>query len=204
MRGSVVKRLFLVGLIVCLALLVFLFARRSVVDQMALENEYPRKNMTLTLRREDGGVIRVDGEGKLYADDMKALLKAAGISSRRVEDIIVGDGITEIGYGVFMRQGNLKTLKLGRSVAQARPGALKSCDSLEWLYLPSGLRDIGAGFLYDCEKCRVVTDAQPGDVPGLDNLQEDGRVFAGVDSFETLQARVEDADSLPDALALWW
>jgi len=204
MRGSVVKRLFLIGLIVCLALLVFLFARRSVVVQMALENEFPRKNMTLSLHREDGGVIRVDGEGKLYADDMKALLKAAGISARRVEDIIVGDGITEIGYGVFMRQGNLKTLKLGRGIAQARPGALKNCASLEWLYLPSGLRDIGAGFLFDCEKCRVVTDAKPEDLPPLDNVGEADRVFAGVDSYETLRARVDGAAELPDALVLWW
>ena len=160
--------------------------------------------MALSLSRGKDGVIRVEGEGKLYANDLKAMLRAEGIHSSDVRDIIVGDGITEIGYRTFHHLKYLETLKLGGSVARISPGALKYCTSLKWLFLPSGLRDIGAGFLLGCDDCRVVTDAVPEAVPALENVKEAERIIAGVDSVDALRAVVGTGMKLPDALSKWW
>ena len=59
MRGNGAKRVFLVALAACFALLCVLFARRSVDGWMAIEREYPRSNMALSLSRGKGGVIRI-------------------------------------------------------------------------------------------------------------------------------------------------
>ena len=204
MRDSRAKRIFFIALAVCFALITFLFARRSVDAQMAIEREYPRVNRSLSLDDGAGGVIRVEGEGKLYADDLKAMLKTAGISSKSVKHVIVGDEITEIGYMAFYHLKTLKTLKLGAGVVRVTPGALKSCASLEWLYFPAGLKDIGQDFLYGCDDCRVVSDAPAEALPPMENVGDSARVFAGVDSYEALRKRVGKEISLPKALARWW
>ena len=203
MRDNRAKRVFLVLLAACFALLFALFARRSVDGEMAIEREYPRNNMVLLLSREKDGVLRIDGEGKLSVNDLKAMLKSADIHTGEVKDVIVGDGIEEIGYKVFYHMKSLETLKLGRSVARVAPGALNYCESLEWLYLPSAAKEIGAGFLHDCEKCRVVTEARSEDLPPLENVAPE-RIIAGVDSFEGLRFAMDDDADLPEVLARWW
>lgn len=203
MKENGAKRVFLVTLAVCFALLIVLFARRSVDREVAFEREYPRNNMTLSLSRDKDGVIRVDGEGKLYAKDLKAMLKAAGIHSSEVRDVIVGDGVSEIGYKAFYHMKTMQTLKLGDSVVRIAPGALNHCASLEWLYLPSGAEEIGAGFLYACDQCRVVTDARPEALPQLDNVDSQ-RVVGGVDSLDALRSALDEDAVLPEALERWW
>lgn len=203
MRGNGAKRVFLVALAACFALLCVLFARRSVDGWMAIEREYPRSNMALSLSRGKGGVIRIDGAGKLYANDLKAMLRAADIHSSEVRDVIVGEDITEIGYKTFSRMRYLQTLKLGSDVARVAPGALNYCAALEWLYLPSGAGEIGAGFLYRCDQCRVVTDARPEDLPALENVKPES-IVAGVDSLDGLRSAMGGDADLPDVLARWW
>ena len=204
MRGNGARRVFLIALAACFALLCFLFARRSVDVWTSVEREYPRVNAALTLSLEEDGVIRVEGEGKLHASDLKALIKTAGIRSQDVNDIIVGDGITQIGYLTFNRMKYLRTLKLGEGVTQMAPGALRYCSSLEWLYLPSGLKELGEVFLLGCDKCRVVTDAPREALPPLDNVEKSKRIIAEVDSLDALRAAVRKRTELPDALAHWW
>ena len=203
MRGNGAKRVFLVALAACLALLFALFGRRSVDGEMAVEREYPRVNTALSLRREKDGVIRVDGEGKLYANDLKAMLKAADIHSAEVRDVILGDGISQIGYKTFYHMKYLETLKLGSRVIRVAPGALNYCASLKWLYLPSGAKEIGAGFLYGCQQCRVVTDARSEDLPSLDNVATEN-IITEVDSLDGLRSATDGDADLPDVLARWW
>ena len=203
MKVNRAKRVFLVLLAACFALLFALFARRSVDGEMAVEREYPRNNMALLLSREKDGVIRIDGEGKLYANDLKAMLKMAGIHTAEVKDVIVGDGIAEIGYRAFYRMKYLETLKLGSGVVRIAPGALNYCASLKWLYLPSSAKEIGAGFLHACDQCHVVTDARPEDLPPLENAAPES-IIADVDSFDGLRLAMGADAALPDVLARWW
>lgn len=203
MRENGAKWVFLVAMSACFALLILLFARRSVDSEVAFEREYPRNNLTLSLSRDKDGVIRVDGGGKLYAKDLKAMLKAAGIHSSEVRDVIVGDGVSEIGYKTFYHMKTMQTLKLGDSVVRIAPGALNHCAALEWLYLPSGAEEIGAGFLYACDQCRVVTDARPEALSQLDNVDSQ-RVVGGVDSLDALRSALDEDAVLPEALERWW
>ena len=71
MRINGAKRIFLVALAACFVLLFAMFGRRSVDGEMAIEREYPRNNTALVLIREKDSVIRIEGEGKLYANDLK-------------------------------------------------------------------------------------------------------------------------------------
>ena len=203
MKVNGARRIFLVLLAACFALMFALYGSRSVDGEMAVEREYPRNNMTLLLSREKDGVIRIDGEGKLYANDLKAMLKSADIHTSEVRDVVVGDGIEEIGYKAFYHIKALETQKLGRGVVRVAPGALNYCESLKWLYLPSAAKEIGAGFLHACDQCRVVTDARSGDLPPLENAEPES-VIAEVDSLDGLRSAMDTDAALPDALARWW
>ncbi len=204
MKDVRAKRAFLIALVAIMALITLLYARRSVDGQMAIERQYPRKNAALSLNMEHGGVIRIEGEGKLYNNDLKAMLRQADVKNSEVRDVIVGDGITEIGYMTFNHVRNLKTLKLGSGVRRVAPGAVKGCESLEWLYFPPSLVDVAADFLFESDQCRIVTGGEASDLPALGNVKGSERKLTGIDSIDKLQAAVGDEVILPDALALWW
>ena len=204
MRPAYGKRMLLFLLALCLAVLVFSFARRSVDRSMEIEREYPRKNLSLSVEKGEDGIIRIDGEGMLYGSDLKALFKEADIHSRDVTDIIVGDGITEIGYGAFADDDYLKTLKIGKSVVRIVPGAIRECESMEYVHLPSGLRRVGWDCLYECNKCRIVTDGSAEDLPQMASVRKKARIMAEVDSYEALLAACPEGAEPPAALRQWW
>ena len=204
MKNTLGQRLFLLALMACLATLVFLFARRSVDAQMASELKYQKVNDSVTLTVDGDNIVRIDGEGMLYGEDFNALLEQANLDSKALSDVIVGDGITAIGYGVFDNRSNLKTLKLGSDVGRVSPGGLKRCSSLEYLFMPAGLKDIGMGFLYECEKCRIVTDGEASEFPALPVDVDPAWIYTGVDSLTSLQRACGGGDDLPPALTHWW
>ena len=204
MKDVRAKRAFLIALAAAMALITLLYAGRSVDREMAVERQYPRKNAALSMHLEQGGVIRIEGEGKLYYNDLKAMLRQADIKTDDVRDVIVGDGIDEIGYLTFNHLKSLRTLKLGSGVRRVAPGAIKDCESLEWLYFPSSLKDVAADFLYLSKQCRLVTDGEASDLPSLANVRGSERKLTGSDAIDALRAAVGDGVVLPDALALWW
>ncbi|WP_458462826.1 leucine-rich repeat protein [Paenibacillus sp.] len=191
-------------LLSCFMTLAVLYARRSVDAQMVNETKYPRKNDTIQLAIHDGTALRVSGEGKLYADDLDVLLKSASAKKKDITDIIVEEGITEIGYNTFTQFIMLKTVKIGRDVKRIAPGALKQCESLEYLFFPAGLNQIGKDFLYACPKCRIVTNGTVGDLPEMANVKKAERVLPEVDSWKALLAAIGDGDKPPASVKEWW
>lgn len=202
MRGNGARRALLVALTVCLAVLVLSFARRSVEGEMKRESLYPRQNTSLTMELDKDGILRIEGEGKLYADDMDALMKDNGIRSKAVQNVVIGDGITEIGYDTLAGRKYLVTLKLGKDVRRIAPGAIKSCAKLQYIYIPSGLERAGGDFLYDCKGCTVVTDGAAEELPDMGHVKSKA-ILDRVDSYEALQNASEDG-GLPAALKHWW
>ena len=95
------RRAFLAVLLAGLGLLVVLYGRRSIDEQMTFEQQYPRVNETLYLTLDGEDVVTFDGTGELYSKDIASLLKGANLSKDAVTDIIIGEGITEIGYDAF-------------------------------------------------------------------------------------------------------
>lgn len=197
------RRAFLAALAACLGLLVFLFARRSVDAQMLSERHNLRVNTGLTLSVAEGNVATILGEGKLYASDMAALLRDADMKKDDIRDIIVGDGITEIGFDVFSDCERLQSLKLGRAVARIATGGLKDCPALKYLFFPAGLEDVGLDFMGGCKAALIVTDGPASRLPKFQNVNKKKRVLENVDSLEALLAAA-GGDDLPAGVASWW
>ena len=204
MRNDKGRWVMILLLMSCFMILVVLYARRSVDAQMINENKYPRKNDTIQLTIHDGTALRVSGEGKLYADDLDALLKRASAKKKNITDIIVEEGITEIEYNTFTQFNMLQTVKIGRDVKRIAPGALKRCERLEYLFFPAGLDKIGKDFLYDCPKCRIVTNGTVEDLPEMANVKKAERILTEVDSWKALLAAIGDGDKPPASVKEWW
>ena len=203
MKNDKGRWMMLLLLMTCFLTLTLLYARRSVDAEMSQKIKYPTKNDMIQLKI-DGTTLRVYGEGKLYADDMVELLKRASEKIQNITDIIIEEGIAEIGYGPFNQFVSLKTIKLGRDIRRIAPGALKQCENLEYLFFPAGLSDIGKDFLYACPKCRVVTDGTIEDLPEMKNIKKKERILTEVDSWKTLLLAVGDGDKPPSSVENWW
>lgn len=204
MRNDRGRWVMLFLLMICFSILVVLYARRSVDAQMINETKYPRKNDTIQLTIHEGTALRVSGEGKLYADDLDALLKSASAKKQSITDIIVEEGITEIENNAFTQFNMLKTVKIGRDVKRVAPGALKKCEWLEYLFFPAGLKKIGKDFLFACPKCHIVTDGTLEDLPEMANVKKASRILTEVDSWKALLAAIGDGDKPPASVKEWW
>ena len=204
MRGNGARRVLLAALAICLALLVVDFGRRSVEIEMYRESRYPRQNFTLSLEMGRDGIIRVEGEGVLYGTDMNSMLDESRIREKNVKHIIIGDGITEIGYEALSGWKKLLTLKLGQNISRIDAGGLKECPALQCVYLPSGLQSVAGDCLYNCNGCSVITDGTADELPEMVNLTKKMTVLEHVDSYESLLNACEDEYSLPAILKQWW
>lgn len=193
----------LVAMAIVLGLLVVSYGRRSVENEMLLASRYPTQNPSLNLEIDRDGILRVEGEGKLFGSDMDMMLQAKGIRSKAVTNVIIGDDITEIGYDALFGKRHLLTLKIGKNVRRIAAGALQSCVQLQYIYLPSGLEKVGGDFLFNCNDCLVITDGAAGDLPAMENVSEE-RLVEHVDSYETLLTACQGDANLSATLKLWW
>ena len=202
MKNDGGKRAFLIALAVIFILLVYLCVDGREIIRWTAELAYTRQNESLYIELiEDGGVF-IGGEGKLYGTDMQALVEGESISAATVMDIIIGDGITEIGYDVICGYPILHTVRLGDGVKVIGNGSIRECPELLFVYVPSGVEKIGRDFLYDCNDCIVVTDAQEGGLPKLRNTRKDSLIY-NVDSYEAMEAAWTGTE-LPEILQRWW
>ena len=76
-----------------------------------------------------------------------------------VAEIVLPDGLTEIGGGAFGYCFRLRSARLPASVAKIGVGAFSGCTALQSLKLPEGLRAIGWRAFYNC--CSLVAVALP-------------------------------------------
>ena len=201
MKSRVSRHVFTAILLVCAAALLFLCIDGRTLSALKAEVRHPRQNGSLYAERRDGGVVYIGGEGALSGDDMLPLVESLG-KKKHVTDIIIGDGITEIGYNAIVEYEAQRTLRLGRGVQTVHIGAIKNCEALEYVFLPAGLRNASRDFLYSCNNCLVVTDGTKKELPRLRNVKK-SKLLTEVDSLEALQAALGDTE-LPEALKQWW
>ena len=197
------RRAFLAVLLVGLGLLVFLYGRHSVDAQMVFERNYPRVNESLYATVDADHVFTIDGSGELHREDMTAMLRGAELHHDELEDVVIGDGVTEICFGVFDGYDALRSLKIGDNVTRIAAGAVKNCPAMEYLYLPECLRDVGLDFLYECKSCLVVTPGSASGLPAFANVRQKKRILEHVDSLEALSAAVGEK-ALPAGVQRWW
>ena len=202
MRRDLGRRLFLALMTGLLMGLVWLCVSEKALMRMRAEVRHPRINTSLVLEQRDNDITYIGGVGPLYEEDLLALVEGEG-NKNDVINLVIGDDITAIGYKALIRFESLETLWLGRGVQRVEIGAVKWCPSLQCIYLPAGLEQVGRDFLYSCNKCLVITEGSRKDLPSLRNVKK-SRLFCNVHSLEELKAAVGEDEALPPALAAWW
>ena len=196
------KRAFLVVLLVIFALLVYLCIDGREIIRWTAEVAYTRQNESLYIETLEDGSIYIGGEGKLYGTDMQALIEGESMNFETVMDVIIGDGITEIGYDVIGEYPILHTVRLGNGVRVAGNGSIRECPELQFVFVPSGIESISRDFLYECNDCIVVTDAPANSLPKLRNTRK-ANIVGNVNSYEAMQAAWTDTE-LPEVMQHWW
>jgi len=203
MRIDWAKRAFTAVLMACLGLLVLMCAEGSTIIRWTAEVANPRQNESLFLESRGDGVIFIGGEGKLYGTDMQALVEGNRYSQNDVTDIIIGSGITEIGFNAVRLYEGVQSIWLGPDVRTIGNGAIRECPNLRYIFLPKGLARAGKDFLFDCEGCMVITDGPAEDLPRLRNVKKD-MIYGDVDSYDALVAALGPDVSPPEILRQWW
>lgn len=92
------------------------------------------------------------GDGVLWGND-----SGVSIEKREVKSIVVGDGVTEIGEGVFTYLSGLKSVVIGDSVKSIGEGAFGCCRSLKEITIGNGVTEIGAAAFADCDAIEKIT-----------------------------------------------
>lgn len=197
------KRVFLAVLVIVFGLLLYMCIDGVSIIKWTAEVVYPRQNESLTIQWLDESAVFIGGEGKLYGTDMQTMIEGEGRTAEEITDIIIGDGITEIGYDVICEYPILHTIRLGDGVRVAGNGSIRECPELWFVFVPAGIEKISRDFLYECNDCIVVTDGQAGSLPKLRNTRKDN-VIENVDSYEAMQAAWTNGTELPEMLQKWW
>lgn len=197
------KRVFLAVLVIVFGLLLYMCIDGVSIIKWTAEVIYPRQNESLYIQWLDESAVFIGGEGKLYGTDMQSMLEGEGRTTDEITDIIIGDGITEIGYDVICEYPILHTIRLGDGVRVAGNGSIRECPELWFVFVPAGIEKISRDFLYECNECIVVTDGQADSLPKLRNTRKENVIW-NVDSYEAMQEAWTNGTELPEILQYWW
>lgn len=203
MKNDVGKRVFLAALLVIFLTLLYMCIDGTSIIQWTAEVAYSRQNESLYLDKLDDGVIYIGGKGKLFGTDMQALIEGQGWTFGDITDIIIGDDITEIGYDAISNYPILHTVRIGANVRVAGNGSIRECPEMWFVFVPAGIERISRDFLYECNDCFVITDANAKELPRLRNTNKKN-VIEKVDSYEAMQAAWTNGTDLPDIMQRWW
>ena len=202
MNNDMGRRIFLAVAAICLMSIIYLCAEGRTIIRWTAEVSNPRQNESLYLERREDDVIYIGGEGKLYGTDMQAMVEGESMTRDDVRHIIIGDGITEIGYDAINKYGGLQTLRLGENVSVTGNGSVRECGSLRFVFLPKGLSSTGKDFLGYCDGSRIITDGTAEQLPDMPNVSKDA-ILEGIDSYDALVAACGE-ENLPAAMRQWW
>lgn len=183
--------------------LVYLCAEGRTILRMQAEIDNPRQNQSLSIEMKDGHALFVYGEGRVNGIDLNAMIRGEGLDKNDIRDIVIGDGITEIGYEAICEYESLETVWLGKNVTVAGNGSLCRCPSLRFIYLPGGFSRAGKDFLYDCGQCYVVSEGKKKKLPGMRNVKKQ-QLLTEIADMDALRSALGDDAELPDGLRYWW
>lgn len=114
-------------------------------------------------------------EAKAVAGKTKTLIVSEGITKlgagvfanfKDVETVILHTSVTEISDGAFYALKKLRTVVLTNSVTTIGEGAFSGCTGLQYLYIPDSVKTIENAAFYDCD---------PNSVRLPENLEKKGK-----------------------------
>lgn len=138
-------------------------------------------NDTIRLKKGEDN-ISISGDGVLYNDDLEELLSINDILKQDIVNIVIDDGITEIGYNCFNGYNYVETIWISDTVESIHNGAMRNCDNLQYVRLPKNIK-VGRDFLFNCNNVYIVTDGLSDELPVLYNI-DSSHVLPEVDSYE--------------------
>ena len=103
-------------------------------------------NLTWTL--DDGGVLAISGTG--------VIRDTAFRGEPKIKTVIVGDGVTSIGYSAFSSCSNLTSVEIPDSVTSIGDYAFSNCSSLTSITIPDGVTSIGSSAFSQCSSLTSV------------------------------------------------
>ena len=130
-------------------------------------------NVTWSLS--DDGTLTISGTGAMsgygvsytYEDVVVFTYTPWEAYRSSIKSIVIKDGVTSIGRGVFAGCGNLTSVAIPSSVTSIGWCAFLSCSSLKSVHIPSGTTTIDAGAFSNCTGLTDVTI--PGSVTSINN-----------------------------------
>ena len=96
-------------------------------------------NVTWTL--DDEGTLTISGTGA--TKDYQTNNRSPFDHKTDIKKVVINDGVTSIGYGLFLYCSNLSEVSIPNSVTSIGTGAFYQCTSLKNITLPNSLTSIG-------------------------------------------------------------
>ena len=139
-RDIVMKKFFAV-LLFCSVLLLGLSAGAETVSGQT-------RDLTWTL--DDSGVLRLNGSGKTDSYMNTDTSSAWKPYNDRIRSVVIGDGVTELGWCVFAGCPNLTEVSISGSVTAIGLKAFMDCPNLTSIRIPAGVAQIGKDAFLNC------------------------------------------------------
>lgn len=194
MRKENDKKLFILVLVAMLIVMLFVgYEPVSEIhheDNISQEEEFLINNNSLYIEMIDFDSCFIGGEGLLESTDMKTLLTKERLLSSDIKNVIIDEGITEIGYNCFNNYVYLESIKLGDATTRIRNGAIKRCPALKYIYLPDTLQKVGEDFLLNCPQNLIIITN--GTSEKLRKLYDTGNLMI-IESCESYEAFLDVA-----------
>ena len=106
-------------------------------------------NVTYSLDTETG-VLTISGTGDMYS-------YGPFYENTNIKSVIIENGVTSIGDGVFQGCTSLRSVTIPDSVTSIDSSAFSSCTSLTSVTIPNSVTSIGYGVFQDCTSLSSVT-----------------------------------------------
>ena len=93
-------------------------------------------------------VMTITGSGAVKFSD--------SVANDDITDVVIGEGITEIGSDCFARFTAMKTVSLPSTLTAIKIAAFEGCSSLESVKLPNGLTEISSSMFQNCTALKSI------------------------------------------------
>ena len=115
------------------------------------------KNLTWIL--DDYGTLTISGTGNMENWNLSSGEKKESPfkNNKEIKDVVIEDGVTDIGYCAFGDCSNLKDITIADSVTNIGKLAFKNCSSLENTIIPNSVEVINSYTFYNCNNITRVT-----------------------------------------------
>lgn len=176
-------------------------ADKATEENLEKKTSLELENESLSLLKIGDSTIEIDGLGVLSEADLSKLLTYNDIGISDIENIIIGDGISEMGYGTINGYNYLEMIMIGSGVTKIRNGSVRNCPNIKFVFLPSTLEKIARDFLYGTENCYIVSDGKISELIIESNV-ENASILEYIDYHEKM-LDVSKEIIAPNAVYKW-